>query len=492
MDERLKKYISLITLLFISLGLSSCSMFEGSRSGEKSIFENMELDGDHMAVDSIEFYSSMAQETRKMTVNKNLQERINYWVDFFTGDFSDRFEQFLNNGEPYRQMIEAILEEHQIPRELYYLPVIESGFVLHARSHMGAVGPWQFMTATGNSYGLSTNYYLDERRNIVKSSQAAAAHLRDLYNIFGSWELALAAYNAGPQRIMGIIIQGSHREYWKLSEMGILPKETMDYIPKFIAAVMIGENPSLYGMNVQRSEKPFDERYTQITLPGGLNLDDISEILKVDRSVLAELNKDLLRGMIPHYENDYELLVPISALELYADEAVQTALNNRSQQSQQRAVARSSQGGDVQTYTVRRGDTLSTIASRFGVSVQSLASANGIRNRSRIHVGQQLKIVNNFSGIYTVRRGDTLGRIASSFGLSVRQIQQINGLRGTRIYPGQRLRVSAQQGPVYVVKSGDTLWDIARSNGMSINQLVEMNSLDSTRIYAGQRLVISQ
>lgn len=473
--------------------MTSCSFLSlNHQSREKSIFEELELsDRDTNGVESIEFYSSNTQEKRSLKANKKLRQRVDHWVEFFTTDFSDRFEQFLNNGEPYRQMVENILDEHQLPRELYYLPVIESGYVMEARSHMGAVGPWQFMPATGKSYGLSSNRYLDERQSILKSTQAAAAHLRDLYNIFGSWELALAAYNAGSQRIMGVIIRGSHREFWKLSEMGILPRETMDYIPKFLAAVMIGENPEVYGLNVTRHDTPFDQRYAQISVPGGTSLQDISNVFSTNLSELRELNRELRRDLVPSYETNYEILIPRAKLTDLSNKTERLAKIVESRN--QRALSSSRQvNGDTQIYRVRRGDTLSTIASRFGVSVDGLASANGIQNRSRIAVGQQLKIVDNFSGIYTVRRGDSLSRIAQSFGLSVNQIQQINGLRGTRIYPGQRLRVSAQQGPVYIVQRGDTLWDIARSNGVSISELVELNALNSTRIYAGQKLVVSK
>lgn len=441
-------------------------------------------ESDSNQITPVAYYSPDYTTVQQLKVNAKLKRQVDRWIEFFTTDFRDRFETFLSNGEQYRGMVEGVLEEHQIPRELYYLPVIESGYVTYAKSHMGAVGAWQFMPSTGRSYGLVYDRYIDERRNIFKATQAGAAHLRDLYNIFGSWPLALAAYNAGVSRITGIIIKGSNREYWKLSEMGLLPTETSEYIPKFLAAVMVGENPEMYGLKVDKS-RPKLEEFAQVPVPGRIKLRDFAKVVGISFKELKSLNLEYRRNYVPDHIADAELTLPKSYLENFK-RSEKKILALASRKKSVRSVAETSAGH----YKVRRGDTLSQVAERYRMSLSTLARLNGLRTRSHLRVGQVLKVQGEFSGIYTVRRGDSLHRIARRFNLSISDIKQINGLRSSRIYPGQKIRVSANQEDFYIVKNGDTLWDIARANGLTIREVKRLNSLRSGRIFAGQKLIV--
>ncbi|MEX1099810.1 MAG: lytic transglycosylase domain-containing protein, partial [Bacteriovoracaceae bacterium] len=277
------KYFLNFLLLLLAVGCSSSAKRDIDSEATKA---------------PIEFYSPEYTSVQSLRAHIKLKKKVEKWIAYFTTDLKERFEDYLSNGEQYRDMVEEILKEHQIPPELYYLPVIESGYVLHARSHMGAGGAWQFMPSTGRNYGLAYDRYLDERKNIYKATQAAAAHLRDLYNIFGSWPLALASYNAGVNRITGIIIKGSNREYWKLSEMNLLPKETSEYIPKFLAAVTIGKNPEKYGLKIDRDRPKYLSDFARVSVPNRISLRKLAKTVGIPFKELKKLNLEYRRNYV--------------------------------------------------------------------------------------------------------------------------------------------------------------------------------------------------
>jgi membrane-bound lytic murein transglycosylase D len=171
-----------------------------------------------------------------LQIPMEINRRVESWIKYFTVRQRDMTTRYLERGEPLRPHIEAILKENEVPPELFYLAMIESGFVTHAKSRAKAVGVWQFVKGTGKNYRMTINNNVDERRNWIKATEAAANYLKDLNNVFGSWYLALAAYNAGEYKIVRSIMKGKTRDFWVLAERGLLPKETMDYVPKFLAA----------------------------------------------------------------------------------------------------------------------------------------------------------------------------------------------------------------------------------------------------------------
>ena len=176
-----------------------------------------------------------------------INQEVERWIDFFTVKDRERFQRFLERGEKYKPQIMAALREQGVPPEIYYQAMIESGFATSATSRAKAVGIWQFMRETGRRYGLRVDSYVDERRDPLRSTVAAALYMKDLYNVFHSWYLAVAAYNAGEGRIMNTIMRSKTRDFWEMARRKVLPNETMNYIPKFIAATMIGTDPQKYG-----------------------------------------------------------------------------------------------------------------------------------------------------------------------------------------------------------------------------------------------------
>ncbi len=325
-------------------------------------------------------------------INRNVSQ----WIKFFAERERDRTQRYFERGEALRPHIEQILKENEVPAELYYLAMIESGFVSHAKSRAKAVGVWQFMPGTARNYGLIVNKQVDERRNWIKSTEAAASYLKDLNNVFGSWYLALAAYNAGEHRIVRSIMKGKTRDFWALAEAGLLPKETLNYVPKFLAAHIVGKNMKRFDFEVALMDENRWAPFETVSVPAGSRLSDLSKITGVSMDILKRWNQDLLKGITPPSKTGtVDIYVPKGNLAAFEQkkEEIAKLRRYRTGDDDQRAYASASgsvDGKSYDIYVVRRGDNLSAISRRIGTSVRTLMKVNGIR-RGRIHPGQRLK-----------------------------------------------------------------------------------------------------
>ncbi|HEX3036149.1 MAG TPA: LysM peptidoglycan-binding domain-containing protein [Thermodesulfobacteriota bacterium] len=421
-------------------------------------------------------------------------DKIHHFLEYFQGRGRESFSIWLSRSGKYIPMMKVILEQWRMPTDLVYMAMIESGFNVKARSHMGAVGPWQFIQATGKRYGLRIDSWVDERMDPEKSTIAAANYLSDLYDMFQSWELAAAGYNCGEERVQAAIDRYDVSDFWEISEY-TLPKETKDYVPKFMAALIIAKDPEKYGFN--GIEYQDSEPVERVQVPSQRSLGDIARVIGVSSSRLTEMNPGLITGSTPPGD-PYEINIPLGYRKVvvakYDEIAALKVMTARV-----RTTTHSS-------YRVRRGDTLGRIASRYGVSVSSLRRANGIRG-SLIKTGQLLTIPGgtgrSYSRVYSssikyrVRPGDTLGGIAVRYGSTVSSIKAANGISGSFIRVGQLLTIprggSAYSGgdPLnYHVKRGDTLWDIARRYRVSISDIKRWNNLRSSKIALGDKLTI--
>ncbi|MCM0606122.1 MAG: lytic transglycosylase domain-containing protein [Xanthomonadaceae bacterium] len=228
---------------------------------------------------------------------QTIKTSVKKWVTFFTTKDRERFARFIERGARYKDLVSSILKAEGVPPEIFYLGVIESGYVTHAKSHASAVGIWQFIKGTGQRYGLRVNKYVDERRDPVRATRAAARYLRDLYGQFNSWELALAAYNCGEGRIASVIRRAGTRDYWKLAHLGFLPEETQDYVPKFMAAVWIGQHPAQYGF--QKTTKEEYPDLVGVEFPSFITLRSIAQVSRLGIESLELVNPHLSRGVIP-------------------------------------------------------------------------------------------------------------------------------------------------------------------------------------------------
>jgi membrane-bound lytic murein transglycosylase D len=329
-----------------------------------------------------------------------INRKVAHWIHFFTVRERELTARYLERGEALRPHIEAILRENEVPQELYYLAMIESGFVSHAKSPAKAVGVWQFMKGTAKNYGMTVSPEVDERRQWIKSTEAAANYLKDLNNVFGSWYLALAAYNAGEHRIVRSIMRGKTRDFWALAEAGLLPKETLNYVPKFLAAHIVGRNQKRFGFEITVDPENRWGDFEVVLVPARVKLSELSRVSGVPLETLKRWNFDLIKGVTPNPRSggQVEIYIPKEELSKFeANKDAILALGGKKRESESKRVSVSERRTDRTAndfthsfYVVRRGDNLSGIAKRLGVSVRTLMKINGIR-RGKVHPGQRLK-----------------------------------------------------------------------------------------------------
>ena len=436
---------------------------------------------------------------------EELKVAVDKWVKYFCENDRERFQRFLDRGEAYRHVVQTVLKENDIPPEFYYLAMIESGYVTHARSHAKAVGVWQFISSTGKKYGLEIDHYIDERKDPIRATEAAAKYLRDLYTAFQSWELAMAAYNAGEYRILTSIINGKTRNFWELADRKLLPRETRNYVPKFIAAATIGANPEQYGFRAGGdSEVEQFPSVFALEVPSPVRLKSIAKLSGISLEELQKINPHLKKGITSPRSETYELWIPSEK-----KDEMQSLLPQLAQMRLKGIKGRAYASNPEPRYyhRVRRGENLSTIARKYRVSIAHLKRLNNLAS-SRIYVNQKLRLQatsysrgNNDSADRTyhiVRRGENLSTIARKYRLSVAQLKRLNNLSGNRIYVRQRLSVQdtdraiASSKRFHVVRRGENLIYIARKYRLSVAEIKRLNNLSGSRIYINQKLKISE
>lgn len=233
---------------------------------------------------------------------------VKKWITYFQTTGRNTFRRWLERSSRYLPIIQTELAQAGLPQDLSYLAMIESGFVPHAQSPASAVGIWQFMAPTGNQYGLQTNWWLDERRDYFKSTQAAISYMTDLFKIFKSWYLVAASYNMGEARVKQLVNKYHTHNFWKLAEMGVLSDETKNYVPKAIAAMLIAKAPNLYGFRDIDYHLPISFEYFHV--PGGTDLKELAHHLGVSEKHLKELNPELIHAYIPRGVKNHMIRIP--------------------------------------------------------------------------------------------------------------------------------------------------------------------------------------
>ncbi len=243
-----------------------------------------------------------------VTYNK----KVSKWIAYFQGPRSNKwFREWLQRSYKYMPFIQAELKKAGLPMDLAYMVMIESGFAPNAISHASAVGPWQFIEATGTRYGLNKTWWLDERRDLKKSTLAAIRYLKDLHAEFGSWYLVAASYNMGENGLRRQIKKYGTKDYWSLIKLDALPAETQEYVPKILAAMLIAKAPNLYGFRDLEKMDPLD--YDVVLVPGGTDLSPLADHLGVTRKSLKDLNAELYLGYIPRQVDKHFIRVPKGA-----------------------------------------------------------------------------------------------------------------------------------------------------------------------------------
>lgn len=482
-----------ILTILIGLSLISCAHIQPTHKLDNNYEETAidipddENDDNNIAPTDTLASAPVFKKSEKNFLERRNSKKVNFWIDYFSKKNKNRLERFVANGEKYKSIIEETFSRYGLPKELYYVGLIESGYYNAAKSHAGAVGPWQFMPSTARRYGLRVNHKIDERKNIFKSTEAAALFFQDLYNIFGSWELALAAYNKGENGVIRRIRGANTRDYYELSRKKVLPKETRHYVPKVLAVMTILENIDHYGVKVKKwQDNPFAEA-TKIEVDKSIKISTLAKKLNVPTSYIKQLNQDLKGTYIPYPgRNPIEIYVPSSSKESIASFNKYLA-NIKSQKRSPRQNTKK-----IEYHKVRRNESLYSLAKRYNTSISQLKRLNNLK-RNTIFVGQKIKVSSQSHArvvySYTVKRGDNLSTIAKIFKLSPQKLKQMNKLRSSRIYVGSKLQVPPHKKVTYTVRKGDSLGRIAVKKRVSLAQLLRLNG-NKNQIYPGQKIVL--
>ncbi|MBX6363858.1 MAG: LysM peptidoglycan-binding domain-containing protein [Gemmatimonadetes bacterium] len=457
-------------------------------------------------------------------------DRVRYWLEYYQR-YHDRFAVWLQRMARYEPFIRERLTANGLPSDLVYLPLIESGFSPTASSQASAVGIWQFMAETARMSGLEVGTYIDERRDPFRSTEAAIRHLRGLYREFGSWYLAAAAYNSGSGRVARALDQvaggarGADSLFWRVDS--ILPAETRNYVPQLLAASILAKYPGRFGFDTLDLPRP--DTFEVVTVRAATDLAAIARAAGVSESEIRLLNPQFYRGVTPPGRS---VAVRIPAGHAAGFAAALDAIPPRERVH-------------PITHVVARGESLATIAERYGVTVSAIKRFNHIKHRAP--VGRRLEIPLLPASLlaagerrggdagdggsrartasapaaptYRVRPGDTLSEIAQQHGLSLDELRDLNHLgRSSLIRPGQTLvvgrsRAAADRGDdagardrtgaarlvaadpprknapasrvrivVYEVQPGDSIWKIAREHGCSPEDVLRWNDLSANSI----------
>lgn len=327
---------------------------------------------------------------------------VRKFIDMYAGRLRNQVSFMLSACNFYMPIFEEALDAYGLPLELKYLPIIESALNPSAVSRAGASGLWQFMIGTGKIYGLESNSLIDERRDPIKATWAAARYLKEMYDIYGDWNLVIAAYNCGPGTINKAIRRaGGETDYWKI--YNLLPKETRGYVPAFIAANYV---MTYYcDHNICPMETNIPDATDTIQVNRNLHFEQITDVCGIGMDEIKSLNPQYKKNIIPGDSKPQTLRLPINYIStfidsqdtIYAHRSAELFKNRRTVSvANTRSTARSSKGksssqGDVTYHRIRNGETLSTIARKYGVTVSQIKSWNGLRS-TRINAGKRLKI----------------------------------------------------------------------------------------------------
>jgi peptidoglycan lytic transglycosylase D len=404
-------------------------------------------------------------------------DRVLAYVELFQGRLRDYIHESLTRGTRYLPMIQGVFKEAGLPLDLAYIPVIESGFKTNALSRASAKGPWQFMRATATEQGLKTDWYVDERSDPEKATVAAAKYLKTLHDLFdGDWHLVLAAYNGGLGRLQRAIRRSGQDDFWAISASSrYLPRETREYVPLILAAIIVAKNPAQYGFDITAEESiPFET----VSVSRAIDLRRVAEWTGRSIDEIQTLNPELRRWTTP-LKSEYELKIPQGTAEDFRTRLAAASPNE--------LVA-------LTWYTVKKGDSLATIARKLRVSRVDLAEANHLSTKSRVKAGQALVVPRAPATLLaTNSRPAAPSEVASRALAGPAPMASATAQPSTEpsLKPQRVTKTAAPKVVTYRVKRGDTLFAIAQLFDTTVAKIKSLNQLRSNRITPGTRLKIA-
>ena len=425
---------------------------------------------DTLATLNIELDTALLKErlellNQKTPLNISYNPSLENVIKSFLLRKKELMERMLTASQFYFPMFEQELDNHNIPLEIKYLAIVESALNPRAKSRVGATGLWQFMYGTGKMYGLDVSSYVDERSDPVLATQAACKYLSKLYDIFGDWDLALAAYNSGPGNVNKAIRRsGGYKNYWNIRRN--LPRETAGYVPAFIATMYLFEYAEEHGLLTKKADRPYFETDT-VHVRNLITFDQISELVGVSKEELKMLNPSYKLNIIPKVEGkNYILRLPHDAMRKFvANEEAIYAHVEKELKSKESPLPQLVKAQDRIRYKVRSGDYLGKIAARYGVGVSQIKRWNGLSSNN-LRIGQRLTIfprrpitqtaavtpkasratsttaTTRGTKVHTVQQGDSLWTISRKYpGISIENLREWNGISGNNLQPGTKLKL---------------------------------------------------
>ena len=398
-------------------------------------------------------------------------DAVHYFVRYFTTDKRKIFANWLRRSKRYVPMIKEILRDHGLPEDLIYVAMIESGFNPRAYSSMKACGPWQFIYETGGRYGLRVNHWVDERRDPEKSTVAAALYLKDLFNQFGCWYLAAAAYNAGEKKIERSIEKHETGDFWELMKYNTLPRETREYIPRLLAAAIIAKEPEKFGFTDINYDQPI--RFVNEKIPGGTPLDVVAKAASTDVMTIRALNPEILTGIIPPDADDYAIKLPEWVIRDKFREELKIALKTEKKMQ------------EVTTHTLRKRESLAAVMKKYEVGYKDLQLVNACDQELKARPGMVIYIPRFYGRAEPTEVAQETGP---------EENEAATGREST--HPLQPVRVNvasmaATRANYHIVKKGESLTDISEQHGVSLAMLKELNKLKKNRIHPNMRLQLT-
>lgn len=448
-----------------------------------------------------------------------LNREIVHYIHYYRTSGRRFFKYALLRSRRYLPMIKRIFKKLGLPSDLAYLAMIESGFSPTAYSYAGASGMWQFIPSTGRLYGLRENWWIDERRNPVESTYAAGRYLRELFNKFGSWYLAVAAYNSGELTIERALSLYPGGNFWTISENKpyLLPMQTRRYVPKIIAAAIIAKDPENFGfhnINYGRSLK-----FKQVKIPFSVSLYALAKCAGISEHELRHMNQDLLRNITPPNDHRFMLNIPADRYKFFMKNFIHIKRYIYKRHRVVEASYRRLRGNIY--YSIRSGDTLMGIAHRYRVSLSTLERYNSIGKYSVLRIGRRLVIprttpirvrrTNVKLAYVIVKHGMTLWSISNGYNVPLNTLKVINHIAGNAIYSGEKIFIKRTDSnneypymrsrhsrinhnpPHYRVKFGDSLYSIALKFHNNVKNIMADNNIKNPNaIYPGEVLKINQ